>query len=224
MDASILKKTIKTIECARKKNDACLLFFSGSGKDSIVLLHLLQNAFEKVYCVFLYIVKDLELLNPFFNWALSYKNVEIVQLPHPDYYSFKRSGKYNSIPIANLKNVSFRDIEEYLKKKYQTDIVVYGMKRSDSFVRAGMFNKAAKADIHFDYDKYYPIVNWKNTDCISYIKLHSLPIPLKLGSKRQSSGVNLRPDTILHIKKTYPNDYQRMVKEYDLIGAKYGSK
>ena len=69
----------------------------------------------------------------------------------------------------------------------------------------------AVSDIHFDYEKYYPIVNWTNKDCLSYIKLHKLPEPLKLGSKRGSSGINFRPETILYIKEHYPKDYKKII-------------
>jgi hypothetical protein len=49
-----------------------------------------------------------------------------------------------------------------------------------------------------------------------------LPEPLKLGSKRGSSGINFRPETILYIKEHYPEDYKKIIKEFNLIEAKYG--
>lgn len=54
------------------------------------------------------------------------------------------------------------------------------------------------------------------------IQLMKLPEPLKLGSKRGSSGINFRPETILYIKKHYPEDYKKIIKEFNLIEAKYG--
>ena len=217
-----MQKTKETILHASQKSDTAILFFSATGKDSIVLLHLLQSQFKKVICCFLYHVKGLNIVEPFFNWARSYGNVEVIQLPHTDLYNFKMQGLLSVKHLDGLKRLKLRDIEDYLKIKYQTKVVVYGMKISDSFVRRGMFNKAAKSDIHFDYEKYYPIVNWTNKDCLSYIKLHKLPEPLKLGSKRGSSGINFRPETILYIKKHYPEDYKKIIKEFNLIEAKYG--
>ena len=193
-----MQKTKETILHASQKSDTAILFFSATGKDSIVLLHLLQSQFKKVICCFLYHVKGLNI------------------------YNFKMQGLFSVKHLDGLKRLKLRDIEDYLKIKYQTEVVVYGMKISDSFVRRGMFNKAAKSDIHFDYEKYYPIVNWTNKDCLSYIKLHKLPEPLKLGSKRGSSGINFRPETILYIKKHYPEDYKKIIKEFNLIEAKYG--
>lgn len=222
MVIEVLNNTLATIDHASKRSDTCILFWSATGKDSIVLLDLLSSLFKKVVCVYLYIVKDLNIVEPFFLWAKSYSNVEIVQLPHPDRIRAKKYATFSLKPMLSLKELKFKDYEDYLKKEYLTDVVVYGMKITDSFVRRGIFNKAAKSEIHIDFGKFYPIVNWSNKDCLSYIQLHGLPNPLKLGSKRASSGINFREETILHIKKHYPMDYQRLIKDYPLIGAKYG--
>lgn len=222
MTPDILKHTDETIMHASRQSDVCILFWSATGKDSIVLLDLLSPHFKRIICVYLYIVKGLNIVEPFFYWARSYGNVDIVQLPHPDAIRIKKYGIFTEKPILSLKELKYKDYEDYLKREYCTSVVVYGMKIADSFVRRGIFHKAAKADIHVDFGKYYPIVNWSNKDCLSYIQMHSLPRPLKLGSKRASSGINFREETILYIKKQYPLDYQKYINEYPLIGAKYG--
>ncbi len=83
------------------------------------------------------------------------------------------------------------------------------MKITDSFVRRGIFNKAAKSKIHKDFGKYYPIVCWSNKDCLSYISIHNLPKPLKLGSKRPSSGVNLRKRPCSTSRNTIPSTIRK---------------
>lgn len=222
MKPDVLKHTNETVMHASQRSDVCILFWSATGKDSIVLLDLLSRHFRRVVCAYLYIVKDLNIVEPFFHWAYSYGNVDVVQLPHPDAIRAKKYGTFSEKPILSLKELKYKDYEDYLKNEYSTTVVVYGMKIADSFVRRGIFNKAAKADLHIDFGKYYPIVNWSNKECLSYIQLHNLPRPLKLGSKRASSGINFREETILYIKKQYPLDYQKYINEYPLIGAKYG--
>lgn len=224
MDKCTLNKTTATIEDAASKNSTCILFWSATGKDSIVLLDLLARRFSKVVCCYLYIVRDLNIVEPFFLWAKQYGNVIIEQLPHPDRIRAKKYATFGIKPMLNLKELKYRDYEDFLKVKYQTDVVVYGMKIADSFVRRGIFNQAAKNEIHKDFGKYYPIVNWSNSDCLSYITIHNLPKPLKLGSKRASSGINFREETILYIKHHYPKDYEKYIKEYPLIEAKYGKR
>ena len=222
MKQEVIRKTKETIIHASLQSEVCILFWSATGKDSIVLLDMLSKTFKKVICVYLYIVKDLNIVEPFFHWAISYKNVEIIQLPHPDAIRIKKYGTFSEKPNLLLKELKYKDYEEHLKSKYFTAVVVYGMKIADSFVRRGIFNKAAKSDIHTDFGKYYPIVNWSNKECLAYIQLYNLPKPLKLGSKRASSGINFREETILYIKKNYPQDYKKYINEYPLIGAKYG--
>ena len=62
MNALIMQKTKETILHASQKSDTAILFFSATGKDSIVLLHLLQSQFKKVVCCFLYHVKGLNIV------------------------------------------------------------------------------------------------------------------------------------------------------------------
>ncbi len=114
-----MQKTKETILHASQKSDTAILFFSATGKDSIVLLHLLQSQFKKVVCCFLYHVKGLNIVEPFFNWARSYGNVEVVQLPHTDLYNFKMQGLLSVKHLDGLKRLKLRDIEDYLKIKYQ---------------------------------------------------------------------------------------------------------
>ena len=180
MDAQMMQRTMATVAEAAMHSDTCLLFWSGTGKDSIVLLDLLSPHFKKVVCVYLYIVKNLNIVEPFFRWAYSYGNVEIVQLPHPDRIRCKKYGTFDVKKMPQLKELKLKDYEDY------------------------------------------PIVCWSNKDCLSYISIHNLPKPLKLGSKRPSSGINFREETVLYIKKHYPLDYQKYITDYPLIGAKYG--
>ena len=69
----------KIIHNVREKTDTVILFHSGTGKDSIMLLDLCSKSFKKVICVFMYIVKDLDYENRYINWALKkYTNVEFI--------------------------------------------------------------------------------------------------------------------------------------------------
>ena len=54
---------LKIINTLKEKTDNVILFHSGTGKDSIMLADLCSKNFKKVYCVFMYLVKDLEYEN-----------------------------------------------------------------------------------------------------------------------------------------------------------------
>lgn len=214
------KSHIDTIMHASEKSDTCILFYSGSGKDSIALLHMVQPYFKKVVCVYMYLIKDLSFIEPFLRHARNYPNVEVLQIPHPDVYKHRKAGIFKNKADNSIKLVSLKDYEIYLKAKYQSEVVVFGMKITNSFVRRGMFFKASQEPIHFDYGKFYPIVSWTNKEVISYIQFNNLPMPLKLGSTRASSGVSLRLDTMSFIKQHYPKDYEKILIEYPLIRFK----
>ena len=196
--AAAINRTRYVIDHVSKNNNTCVLFFSATGKDSIVLFHLIQSRFQKVICLFLYMVEGLSFVETYLNWAKSFNNVEIVQMPHPDLLANKASGQYNTKAIKDMKNnISHTDIKNLICRKYATDIVFMGQKVSDSYVRRGMYHDASKHEFHFQNGVYYPLINWKNKDCYDYIKLNRLPQPLKLGSKHTGSGISLRKECVL---------------------------
>ena len=106
-----------TVAEAATHGDTCLLFWSATGKDSIVLLDLLSPHFKKVVCVYLYHVKNLNIVEPFFRWAYSYGNVEIVQLPHRDRIRWKKYGTFDVKTMPKLKILDLKDYENHLKMK-----------------------------------------------------------------------------------------------------------
>ena len=55
------------IDMAREQTKDCIVMMS-LGKDSIVTLDLLYDKFERIVCVFMYLVKDLEHIQRWINW------------------------------------------------------------------------------------------------------------------------------------------------------------
>ena len=56
------------IDLIRVKSNEALLFLS-LGKDSLVLLDLVYPKFDRIVCVFMYFVKNLEHINRWINWT-----------------------------------------------------------------------------------------------------------------------------------------------------------
>lgn len=70
------------IDLIRVKSNEALLFLS-LGKDSLVLLDLVYPKFDRIVCVFMYFVKNLEHINRWINWTKAkYPKIEFVQVPH----------------------------------------------------------------------------------------------------------------------------------------------
>lgn len=67
----MLDRAKEIIMDVAKETGEVILFHSLSGKDSIVLLDLLYPHFKRVFCVYMYLVKDLEHINQFYMYAKS---------------------------------------------------------------------------------------------------------------------------------------------------------
>ena len=97
------------IENIRQKSNSCILFCS-LGKDSLVLLDMLYPKFDRVVCVFMYFVKDLEHINRWINWVKNrYPKIEFMQVPHWNLTYILRSGLY-CVPNPKIKLVKLADV------------------------------------------------------------------------------------------------------------------
>ena len=65
-----------------EKQSSCIVMCS-LGKDSLVTLDLVYPRFERVVCVFMYFVKDLDHINGWIRWVKKkYPKVEFMEVPH----------------------------------------------------------------------------------------------------------------------------------------------
>ena len=144
------------IENIRQKSNSCILFCS-LGKDSLVLLDMLYPKFDRVVCVFMYFVKDLEHINRWINWVKNrYPKIEFMQVPHWKLTYILRSGLY-CVPNPKIKLVKLADVCKAMRLKTGIDYVFLGMKKADGMNRRLMLNT---------YDEYvnnfnvYPLADF----------------------------------------------------------------
>ena len=81
--------SMQIIRSIREKTDTAVLYYSAGGKDGIALLDMLAGVFNKVICYYMYLIPDLDHVQPYIRWAENhYKNVEVRQIEHfqRDYY------------------------------------------------------------------------------------------------------------------------------------------
>lgn len=67
---SKVEQANRYIDLIRVKSNEALLFLS-LGKDSLVLLDLIYPKFDRIVCVFMYFVKNLEHINRWIGWTKS---------------------------------------------------------------------------------------------------------------------------------------------------------
>lgn len=206
---------LKIINTLKKKTDTVILFHSGTGKDSIMLADICSKNFKKVYCVFMYLVKDLEYENRYINWTKKkYPNIEFIQTPHYAIYSFIKYG-YLGIKKDTLQSkTTISKIDEKIRKKININWSIYGLKKIDGITRRLMLNSTENG-IMYKTQKAYPLMDLKNSDVLNYIKENNLITPFNYGTLKPSSGCDIStPEFLYYLEQKYPKDLKKVIAQF----------
>lgn len=212
-----MQKAEYIIKSIAKQSDRAILFHSASGKDSIALLDLLSPHFKEVVCAFMYVVKDLEHIARYINYARSkYANVKFVQIPHFAVFSYKKKGYLGCEQVEVKKMYNLAELTDLIRQQYGIEWVFYGFKQSDSMNRRLMLKTYKEEAINEEQKKCYPLSSYKNSDILAYIDKRGLVKPESYG-KAQSSGTNISDiNYLLWLRENFPNDLQKVISEYPL--------
>ena len=212
-DMTLLGRTYNSIDRVREKTDSALLFCS-LGKDSLVLLDLIYPKFERIVCVFMYFVKDLDHINKWINWVKAkYPKIEFVQIPHWNLTFILRGGLY-CVPNPKVKLLKLADVVKSMRLKYGIEYTFLGMKKADGMNRRLML-KGYEANEYENNGLCYPLADWNQKDILSYMKQHNLPEPVRY-SLKASSGVGFNIDCMLWLEKNYPQDLERIYSVFPM--------
>ena len=219
----LLDDTYNSIDTIRQKSSSALLFLS-LGKDSLVLLDLIYPKFDKVVCVFMFFVKDLEHIEHWINWTKAkYPKIEFVQIPHWNLTYILKSGMY-CVANPKVKLLKLADVVKSIKLKYGIDYVFLGMKKADSMNRRLMLNRMGSP-----YEKngmVYPLADWTQKDILAYMKQKGLPEPVRY-SKNASGGIGFNSECFVWMRENYPQDLEKIYKAFPMsrrILFEYDSK
>lgn len=201
------------IDLVRVKSGEALLFCS-LGKDSLVLLDLIYPKFERIVCVFMYFVKDLEHINRWINWVKTkYPRVEFVQVPHWNLTYILRGGLC-CVPNPKVKILKLADVVKAMQLKYGIYYTFLGMKKADGMNRRLML-KGYEANGYENKGLCYPLADWNQRDILAYMKQKRLPEPVRYGNKA-SNGIGFNLDCFLWLRKNYPDDLQKIIKAFPM--------
>lgn len=210
---SLMDVTYKSIDTVREKSSSAMLFLS-LGKDSLVLLDLIYPKFDKIVCVFMYFVKDLEHIDRWINWVKAkYPKIEFVQVPHWNLTYILKGGLY-CVANPKVKLLKLADVVNSMKLKYNIDYVFLGMKKADGMNRLLML-KGYEANNYENDGLVYPLAEWTQKDILTYMKQRGLPQPVRY-SLKASSGVGFNLDCMLWMEKFFPEDLQKIYKVFPL--------
>lgn len=207
------ERTYNSIARIREKTDTALLFCS-LGKDSLVLLDLVYPRFERVVCVFMYFVKDLEHINRWINWVKAkYPKIEFVQIPHWNLTYILKGGLY-CVPQPKMKLLKLADVVKSMRLKYGIQYAFLGMKMADGMNRRLMLKGYAGNGYENNW-LVYPLAEWVQKDVLAYMKQKNLPEPIRY-SLKASSGVGFNLDCMLWLEKNFPQDLQKIYKVFPM--------
>lgn len=207
--------TMKIIRSVRKKTDTAVLFYSAGGKDGIALLDMISREFPRVICYFMYLVKNLDHTNIYLNWAVKkYPNVEVRQIPHYMLTVIKKNGFFCE-PDEEIKKLKVGDVEELVRNETGVSYLFNGMKGVDGYMKRMRLKLFAKSGYISPKGMVYPLALWSNKEVLRYIQARNLIPPMTYGDvKAVSQGVGLDIETLLYLKKRFPNDYAKILYEF----------
>lgn len=215
-----LKRAREIIDDVSKETDSILLFHSLSGKDSIVLLDLCYKKFKRVIVVFMYLVKDLEHIMRYYNYAKAkYPNIEFVQVPHYALFNYIKTGYMGIKQNTKQRQWTLADITEKLREKLGVEWACYGFKQSDSLNRRLMLRSYTdgKEAINWKTKKFYPLSTYKNKEILDFILDHRLKNPEVCGTNKQSSGVDIEDiECQKYLKELYPADLEKIYEVFPM--------
>ena len=196
-----------------EKQSSCIVMCS-LGKDSLVTLDLVYSRFERVVCVFMYFVKDLDHINGRIRWGKKkYPKVEFMQVPHWNLTYILRGGLY-CVPNPKVKLWNLSKTIEALRLKTNCYYVFLGMKKADGMNRNLML-KGHESNGYENKGLVYPLASWTQKDVLAYMKQKRLPQPVRYSSKA-GGGVGFSKETFTWLEKHYPQDLEKIYKVFPM--------
>ena len=205
---------MQVIRSIREKTDTTVLFYSAGGKDGIALLDMLAGVFDKVICYYMYLIPNLDHIQPYIKWAETrYPNVEIRQIKHYQRDFFDSFGFFKE-PDEGVKPRKIGDIEQAVREETGIKYGFSGMKGVDGYMKRMRLKMFAKTGYVTEKGMVYPLALWTNKAVLQYIKSRNLISPFVYDANAISQGFGIDLNTMLLMRNKYPRDYQRILKEF----------
>ncbi len=213
---AIVKSVYATIAEVRKQAASAVVFIS-FGKDSLALLDLLYGKFDRLVCVFMYFVKDLEHVNRYQRYcAKRYPRTEWVQVPHWNLTYIRRAGIYCE-PEPDVKLKKLADVIAEVREATGIEWVFLGMKKADSLNRRLMLMQYESSQ-YTNNKLAYPLAELTNREVLAYMKAAKLPAPVIYAPKngKASNGIGFNIECFLWMRENCPGDLERIYAEFPL--------
>lgn len=220
---------IEILKEIRKETSEIILFHSLAGKDSIMLIDLCSQIFDKVHCIYMYVVKDLEHMSQYKHYFEAiYKNCIWYETEHFAKAGDAKKGYLGCKPEPKRKLNSLAKITNEYKAKLGLFWAVFGSKQNDGLSRRLQLRTYEFEAVDRKGGKVYPLSRLSNKEVLAYIRHNELIEPLNYGDHRVSQSNDIMdPIFLTWCKKNAPEDYQKIIAEYpdcEVIVFRYENK
>ena len=206
----------------RRQSPDVILFYSAGGKDSLVLLDMARKIFNRVFCVYMYFVKDLRHVQPFINYAEKFDNVQVLQYSHWIVSQYLRNNYMTIVSPKRTNKISLKqaDMEKRARKETGVKWMLFGNKMADGLTRRLELTNYYFDSINTKTQKAFPLSHWTKKQVLSYIHNFNMPKPIQYSEKTKVSGVGLNYHCLAWLKEHYPHDLRKILKVFPLAEQK----
>jgi len=188
--------------------------FSG-GKDSFATLDLCSKYFRRVEAYYLFRVRGLRCISELCNFVKQRWGITVRHYPHWDLRRcYKNAVLRQHIASREIKKTLGYDwniVEDRFRADAQVRWIAYGWRRNDSFSRALILKR--NSGIDFQTNRVFPIFAFTRAEVLKYLQRALIPTPPSFGRVDQG-GVDFHPATLAFLKNQYPDDYEKLVREF----------
>jgi phosphoadenosine phosphosulfate reductase len=186
--------------------------FSG-GKDSLALLDLCAQRFQRIEAFWLYWIKNLSFQEAVLEWAENRYHLKIYRLPHFGLPAVMDNQLLTWARASQryLGRFTPRQLDDHVRRHFGLSWIASGEKKCDSLQRRGMLSQAGEWDEKRQH--YYALANWSNRAVWAYLHSRRIPIPSEYLCLKRSFG-GFRGEDLEAIAQQYPNDYARILEVF----------
>ncbi|MFA6258786.1 MAG: phosphoadenosine phosphosulfate reductase family protein [Candidatus Paceibacterota bacterium] len=207
-----MKDLYRNIKHIADSIDQAVVFYS-TGKDATAMLNLFHRFMPgRFKTVFLYFFKGLSIRERMIAYYERRYKIKIDQYPQ-----FDVSSLYSQASITNQKKIKMKDVENFIRDKYNLPFLAYGYRKDESLERRGMLAHIDDG-IEWKYKKLYPLADWSAKDVFNYLKHEKLPLPPDYPFGFRDINT-FKGDALLWLVENYPEDYEMIKAQYPLIEA-----
>jgi 3'-phosphoadenosine 5'-phosphosulfate sulfotransferase (PAPS reductase)/FAD synthetase len=185
-----------------------------SGKDSLAVLSVASEFFERIACFHMYYVRGLRCVEDHLERMAKRHNAELIYLPQPNLARDLKQSKWmpqQSTKAATMRLAQYRDVEAYAKELTKTEWVLTGQRADDSFDRRILLKQNGVIDRKTN--RAHPIAYWHEADVFAYLRAKKIPFPIRFGNGRMSD-FGIDGETLRYLRDRFPDDYQRVLEVF----------